>query len=112
MFRNVTGNLDNNQSGIGRVFFSLSARAWRHIRERRPEVSHYEESIKDTLANPEIILNGKQGDRKAVRFFRKTHLGSKYLVVVYREEVGRKDMITAYFTSDLKRVKDEILWKA
>jgi hypothetical protein len=91
---------------------TLSERAWKHIRERHPELSNYEGLIKDALARPDIILRGNQEEMKAVKLFTKTHLGSKYLVVVYREESGKKAIITAYFTSDLKRVKGEPIWKA
>ena len=91
---------------------TLSDKAWKHTRERRPEVTRYEESIKDALARPEMILKGKRNERKAVKLSEKTHLGSKYLVVVFREESGHKAIITAYFTSDLKRIKGEVIWKA
>jgi len=91
---------------------TLSERAWRHIRERHPEVSRYEELIKDVIARPERILKGKREERKAVRYLAKTHLGPKYLVVVYRDEGSRKIIITAYFTSDLKRIKGDVIWKA
>ncbi len=91
---------------------TLSERTWKHIRERHPELSNYEGLIRDALARPDIILRGNQEEMKAVKLFTKTHLGSKYLVVVYREESGKKAIITAYFTSDLKRVKGEPIWKA
>ncbi len=91
---------------------TLSERAWKHIRERHPELANYEGLIKDTLSRPDIVLKGNQEEMKAVKLFTKTHLGSKYLVVVYREASGKKDIITAYFTSDLKRVKGEPIWKA
>jgi len=64
------------------------------------------------VADPEIILKGKQRERKAVRYVTRTHLGAKYLVVVYREENSRKAIITAYFTSDLKGIKGDLVWKA
>ncbi len=91
---------------------TLPERAWKHIRERHPEVSNYEELIKSVLLRPELILKGKRNERKAVRYVAKTHLGFKYLVVVYREESGKKIIITAYFTSDLKGIKGEVIWKA
>jgi len=91
---------------------TLSERAWRHIRERHPELSSYKGLIRDSLARPEIILRGEQEERKAVRFFEETHLGPKYLVVVYREKNSHKAIITAYFTSDLKRIKGEQIWRA
>ncbi len=91
---------------------TLSERAWKHIRERHPELVNYEGLIKNALARPDVILKGNQEEMKAVKLFTKTHLGSKYLVVVYREERAQKVIITAYFTSDLKRVKGEPIWKA
>lgn len=85
----------------------LSERAWRHIRERHPEVSHYKELIKDVLTEPEVILKGGRAERKAIRHISKTHLGPKYLVVIYREENRQKVIITAYFTSDLRKAKGD-----
>ncbi len=89
----------------------LSERAWRHIRERHPEVSDYKERIMEVLARPELILKGRRAERKAIRHTQ-THLGPKYLVVVYREDKSQKVIITAYLTSDLKRVKGETVWRA
>jgi hypothetical protein len=89
----------------------LSEEAWNHIRERHPEVSQYEGLVKSVASKPELILEGNRGERKAVSLV-KTHLSAKYLVVVYREESLRKAIITAYFTSDLKRIKGELVWKA
>jgi hypothetical protein len=91
---------------------ALSEIAWKHIRERHPEMSRYQELVKEVVAEPEFILEGKHREKKAIRFFAKTHLGPKYLVVVYREESSRKAIITAYFTSELKRIKGELVWKA
>jgi hypothetical protein len=91
---------------------ALSETAWKHIRERHPELSHYQELVKEVAAEPELILGGKQREKKAIRFVAKTHLGPKYLVVVFREERSRKAIITAYFTSDLKRIKGHMIWKA
>ncbi len=91
---------------------TLSEEARKHIRERHPEASRYEDSIRDVLAKPEVVFKGYGGRMKAVRYLNKTHLGPKYLVVVYREEKGEKAIITAYFTSNLKKVKGEIAWKA
>ncbi len=91
---------------------SLSDNAWKHIRDRHPELSSYEIVIKETAMKPDFILRGNFQELKAVRFIANTHIGPKYLVVVYREENSQKIIITAYFTSDLKKVKGERIWKA
>jgi hypothetical protein len=84
---------------------ALSEKAWKHISQRHPELSKYKSLVNDSIATPDFILKGGQGEMKAVKLFTTTHLGSKYLVVIYREDRGRKAIITAYFTSDLKRIK-------
>lgn len=56
------------------------------------------------MVNHEFILKVNREEREAVRYVKETHLGAKYLVIVYRE---KKAIITAYFTSDLKRIKGE-----
>ena len=91
---------------------TLSERAWRHIRERHPEMEGYERPIRETLSKPEVLLRGSRGEGKAVRLWPGTHLGPKFIVVVFGEEGGKKDIITAYFTSDLKRIRGDVVWRA
>ncbi len=91
---------------------NLTERAWKHIRERHPEVSSYKQLIGYVMAEPELIIKGKEAESKAVRYVPETHLGPKYLVVVYREGSGRKPIITAYFTSDLTKIRGEVVWRA
>ncbi len=64
------------------------------------------------VTKPEAVFEGHRGERKAIRYLNKTHLGPKYLVVAYSERKGQKAIITAYFTSDMKKVKGEVVWKA
>lgn len=90
----------------------LSDRAWKHIRERHPEVTPYRDMVEKVVESPEVIVKGDRAESKAVKHFSKTHLGPKYLVVVYREASGQKRIITAYFTSSLRKVKGEVVWRA
>ena len=64
------------------------------------------------MTGPELIIRGRRAESMPVRHVPKTHLGPKYLVVVYREASGRKHIITAYFTSDLKKIKGDVVWRA
>ena len=58
------------------------------------------ESVLETLVEPEIIQQGDYGELLAIRFYSKTRLTSKYLVVVYRE-VSHDDgfILTAYLAT-------------
>ncbi len=91
---------------------ALSEGAWKHIRRRHPEISGYKNLITDVVASPDLVVRGLRGEKKAIRWLERTQLGPKYMVIVYREGGDKKDIITAYFASDLKRVKGEVEWKA
>lgn len=95
-----------------RKILALSEVAWKHIRERHPEATGYRDLIKDIVTRPDLIVRGVGGEKKAIKWVKQTHLGPKYMVVIYREKGDRKDIITDYFTSNLKRVKGEVEWRA
>lgn len=75
-------------------------------------MSRYRDLVEDVVARPQLIIRGLREEKKAIRWLSTTHLGPKFLVVVYRRHNDEKAIITAYFTSDLKEVKGEIEWKA
>ena len=74
-------------------------------------MSRYKQLIENTDSNTELSFRGKHGDFKSVGEVKDTHLGPKYLVVAYIERGADKVILTAYFTSDLQRVKGDIIWK-
>ncbi len=90
----------------------ISEKAWKHIRERHPEISTYRGRIEDVVLRPELVVKSRGAEFKAIGLLPNTRLGPKYLVVVYVERKGQKSIITAYFTSDLKRVRGEVVWRA
>jgi hypothetical protein len=90
---------------------ALSGTAWKHIRDRHPEISGYRNLVKNVTRRPDLVVRGVGGEKKAVKWVGRTHLGPKYIVVIYREKGDKKDIITAYFTSDLKRIKGEVEWR-
>jgi hypothetical protein len=52
-----------------------------------------------------------RGEFKALKFYANLHIGPKYLVVIYQKKGEEKVIITAYFTSNVARVKGEIVWR-
>jgi len=89
----------------------LSAKVLDHIVARHPEVRAYSREVSETVRNPDLVVRGLRGELKALKFYRALHVGSKYLVVVYREFDDEKVIITAYFISNLARVKGEVVWR-
>ena len=73
-------------------------------------MSSYRNVVVEVASKPQLILRGWHRELKAVKLLDSTHLGQKYLVVVYKER-KKKDIITAYITSDLRKIKGEIVWR-
>ena len=89
----------------------LSEKAWDHISTRHPEVSFYKSEIIEAVKEPDIVLKGSRSEFKAIKYLSRTHVGPKYLVVVYKVVNEEKHIITAYFTSDVRRIKGEVIWR-
>ncbi len=89
----------------------LSEKVLDHIVTRHPEVKAHGHEIVETVRNPDLIVRGLKGELKALRFYPELPIGSKYLVVVYRQFHQEKVIITAYFTSSVAKVKGEIAWR-
>jgi len=89
----------------------LSKKVLDHIVAKHPEVKPYSHKIVETVQNPDMLVKGVRGELKVLRFYPDLHIGPKYLVVVYRELYGEKVIITAYFTSNVAKVKGEVIWR-
>ncbi|MFN3740098.1 MAG: hypothetical protein ACK4TF_05425 [Thermodesulfovibrionales bacterium] len=89
----------------------LTKERWEHIIQRHPEMNGQSDRVLETLSEPEIIQEGDFGELIAIRYYEKTPLSSKYLVVIYKE-VANSDgfVITAYYTNK-PSARRKILWK-
>ena len=90
----------------------LSKKVLDHIVARHPEVKAYTREIAEAVRNPDLVVRGLRGELKALKFYPALSIGAKYLIVVYRDfDDDEKVIITAYFTSNLARVKGEVIWR-
>jgi len=89
----------------------LSKRVLNHIVKRHPEVKTHTHEIAETVQDPDFIVRGTRGELKSLKFYPVLHIGPKYFVVVYRELHEEKVIITAYLTSNVAKVKGEIIWR-
>lgn len=89
------------RSKVG-VPIRLTEERWQHIIKGHPELKNYQNEVLKTVAQPEEIYQGAQGELLAARKIRE----DKFLVVVYRE-IGQKDgfVITAFLTSKKKKLE-------
>jgi len=82
-----------------------------HIAHRHPELNGMRLRLIETLTEPDLVQQGDAGELLAVRHYMQTPLGSKHLVVVYREtspEFGF--VLTAYLARRLS-ARRLVLWK-
>ena len=93
------------------VPIKLTQEQWVHIPHRHPEMEKYFDEVLSTVEDPEVVLEGDAGCLMAVKYFEKTILSSKYLVVIYKE-VDSLDgfVLTAYFTNQYAEWRN-VLWK-
>jgi len=91
----------------------LTSERWTHITTSHTDMNDNKDLLLKTVENPDMILKGVDGELRAVRFYQKTHLGPKYLMVAYKElSYGAGFIITAYKTSKVdKIVKRGVIWK-
>lgn len=83
----------------GGVPIRLTDERWGHVTRGHPELDSQRERVLETLTEPELLQEGDQGELLAIRFYERTPITRKYLVVAYRE-VDETDgfVLTAYFT--------------
>lgn len=88
---------------------ALTRQAYEHISERHPEVSGQLEKMKETLINPQVIRKSMYDEKVWLfyRFFSKTPVSQKYLMVAVKLYNGEGIVITSYFTDKIK-MGDEI----
>ena len=91
----------------------LTNERWNHIITFHTEMNNNKDLLLKTVHDPDMILKGVSDELRGVRFFQKTHLGPKYLMVAYKE-LNKEDgfIITSYKSSNIdKIVKRGIEWK-
>jgi hypothetical protein len=96
---------------VNNVPIRLTIERWDHIVKRHPELHEQKDKVVQCVALPEIVQIGDFGEVIAIKFYEKTPLTSKYLVVVYKE-INANDgfIITAYYTSKPSE-RRIIIWK-
>lgn len=76
------------------VSIRLTRERWAHITEEHCELAGLREDVMETVARPERILLGGDGEMIALRELEQR----KHVVVVYREGVDDGFIITAFVT--------------
>jgi hypothetical protein len=88
----------------------LTTERWQHIIMRHPEMVNQREYLLETITLPHLIQRGDFDSFIAIRFYEKTPLTSKYLVVIYKELTNDGFVITAYYAAKPSE-RRQIVWK-
>jgi len=89
----------------------ITARQWAHVTEAHDYMSGNLDKVLETLAEPDRVVAGEQGESLALRVYEKTSITRKIAVVVYRDQADGF-LITAFFTSKPQKVekKGQVIW--
>ncbi|NOZ60044.1 MAG: hypothetical protein GXO74_00030 [Calditrichaeota bacterium] len=102
--------MNNFAYSINNIPIRLTTERWTHVVENHDEMAGHYFDVLEAIANPDMIVQGNEGELWAVRFVSKR----KTLLVIYREIKENSDgfVITAFFTSKIEKLlKRKILWK-
>jgi len=75
------------------------------------ELEGCENMILETIRSPDFIVEGHKHELLAIKHYASTPIGSKDIVVVYRED--KEVVITAFLTSKAHRIieKRRVVWR-
>jgi len=93
------------------ILIRLTSERWKHITMGHPEIADYYYEILETIEIPEIIYEGNNDAKIAIKKFQDKF--STFVVVVYKEtSIDDGFVITAYFSNKEQEFKKKkIVWK-
>jgi len=108
MMSTIATTLSKNKRRI-----KLTAERWFHITESHDYMAGYFHDVLDTINNPDFVVAGGKEELLAIKFYKRTHIGPKYLVCCYRERNKEGFVITAFMTSKVDSVlkRRKTLWQ-
>jgi hypothetical protein len=89
----------------------ITAKQWAHVIEAHDYMAGNIDKTLETIAEPDMIVEGRQGESLALRNYETTNITRKTAVVVYRDEPDGF-LITAFFTSRPDKVERRgvVIW--
>lgn len=90
----------------------LTHERWSHIVESHDYMAGHLDLVVETLADPEYVVLGVKGELLALKRYDHTAIGSKHMVVAYRENERDGFVVTAFMTSKTdKLIKRGLQWR-
>ena len=107
----------NSKNGI---VIRLTAERWSHTESSSAQalLKHMiiwrgnQDIVFETIEKPDKIIEGDKSERFAVKYYPKTSISEKYVVVIYKEQTIDGFVITAFMTSKPEKIiKKGVIWK-
>ena len=93
----------------GRVL-KLTNEGWGHVCTVHPELRGELEKVNQTMKSPDLVKQGNRADTfMYYKFFPRTVVSPKYLVLVIKYLNTEGTVVTGYFTERIR--KGEVLWR-
>ena len=110
-FGKRNSNIVNVAISIHGITIRLTEERWQHITTGHPEIADYYYEILQTLETPEIIYEGSNDAKIAVKKVQEN--APAFIVVIYKETSLRDGfVITAYLSNKEQEFKKKkIVWK-
>jgi hypothetical protein len=89
----------------------LTSERWQHITLGHPEIADYYYEILDVIENPDIIYEGNNDAKIAVKQLQERE--DKFVVVIYKEVNANDSFVIRAYLSKKKQEFDKktVLWK-
>ena len=94
---------------INNVPIRLTDERWLHIVENHDDLAGYYFEILDTVANPQRVYEGSEGESIAIKKYQE----DRFFVVIYRE-VSKDNgfIITAFLSSRIRQLeRRRLIWQ-
>jgi len=89
----------------------LTAERWEHIATRHPELSGQRDRVLETVTDPDLLQAGDRGETLAIRWYARTPLTSKFVVVAYRETDPTDGFVLTAYLMSRPSDRRTTLWK-
>ena len=108
----MDGDTLHTISSVNGNSIRITAKQWAHVIESHDYMSGNMDKVLETLAEPDRVVQGNQGESLALREYESTNITHKTAVIVYRDE-SDGFLITAFFTSPPDKVEREkaVIWR-
>lgn len=89
----------------------LTKAQWLHIRDRHPEIRGQQSKLRETLEQPDFVVESIQdGTIHYVRYYTKTPVTDKYLLLIVKHLNGDGFIITSFFVNRIRKQGKEVLY--